>query len=161
MFMHFAECVKCVCMCTVVPKKCIRNLIQVIYCHFQSWTEMLCTVCSVIFKEMVLVTWTNMNSNATLSNCRPVKQNGGGTVAVRATQDNFQVDTIGFWRWCITHRDIGFSDFVHRPDFSQIMKKHNVSETGSVSVLRWGKTPTLLGPLERANLNHSFTLSSF
>jgi hypothetical protein len=28
------------------------------------------------------------------------------------------VDTIGFWRWCITHRDIGFSDFVHRPDFS-------------------------------------------
>jgi hypothetical protein len=34
------------------------------------------------------------------------------------------------------------------------MKKHNVSETGSVSVLRWGKTPTLLGPIERANLNH-------
>jgi hypothetical protein len=33
-------------------------------------------------------------------------------------------------------------------------EKHNVSETGSVSVLRWGKTPTLLGPLERANLNH-------
>jgi hypothetical protein len=26
------------------------------------------------------------------------------------------------------------------------MKKHNVSETGFVSVLRWGKTPTLLGP---------------
>jgi hypothetical protein len=33
-------------------------------------------------------------------------------------------------------------------------KKNNVSETGSVSVFRWGKTPTLLGPLERANLNH-------
>jgi hypothetical protein len=33
------------------------------------------------------------------------------------------------------------------------MKKHNVSETGSVSVLRWEKTPTQLGPLERANLN--------
>jgi hypothetical protein len=33
--------------------------------------------------------------------------------------------------------------------------KHDVSETGSVSVLRWGsgKTPTQLGPLERANLN--------
>jgi hypothetical protein len=26
------------------------------------------------------------------------------------------VDTIGFRRWCITHRDTGFSDFVHRPD---------------------------------------------
>jgi hypothetical protein len=33
-------------------------------------------------------------------------------------------------------------------------EKHNVSGTGSVSVLRWGKTPTLLGPLERANQNH-------
>jgi hypothetical protein len=32
--------------------------------------------------------------------------------------------------------------------------KHNVSETGSVSVLRWGETPILLGPLERVNLNH-------
>jgi hypothetical protein len=39
------------------------------------------------------------------------------------------------------------------------MKKH-VSETGSVSVLKWGKTPTLLGPLERANLNH-WTLREF
>jgi hypothetical protein len=34
------------------------------------------------------------------------------------------------------------------------MKKHNVSETGSVSILKWGKTPTLLGPLERANLKN-------
>jgi hypothetical protein len=52
------------------------------------------------------------------------------------------LDTIRFWRWCIAHRDTGFSDFFR------------VSETGSVSVLRWGKTPTLLGPLERASLNH-------
>jgi hypothetical protein len=40
----------------------------------------------------------------------------------------------------------------------QILKnykiKHYVLETGSVSILRWGETPTLLGPLERANLNH-------
>jgi hypothetical protein len=36
--------------------------------------------------------------------------------------------------------------------FFWIPKKKHVSETGSVSVLRWGKTPTLLGPLERANL---------
>jgi hypothetical protein len=34
-------------------------------------------------------------------------------------------------------------------------RKHNVSETGSVSILRWEeKTPTQLGPLERPNLNH-------
>jgi hypothetical protein len=33
-------------------------------------------------------------------------------------------------------------------------KEHDVSETGSVSVLRWGKKPTLWGPLERASLNH-------
>jgi hypothetical protein len=33
-------------------------------------------------------------------------------------------------------------------------RKHNVSETGSFSVLRCkGKTPTQLGPLYRANLN--------
>jgi hypothetical protein len=34
-------------------------------------------------------------------------------------------------------------------------RKQDVSETGSVSVLRWGrKTPTQLSPLERTNLNH-------
>jgi hypothetical protein len=34
-------------------------------------------------------------------------------------------------------------------------RKHDVSETGSVSVFRWGgKTSTQLGPLERAKLNH-------
>jgi hypothetical protein len=39
-------------------------------------------------------------------------------------------------------------------------RKHSISETGSVSVLRWGgKTPTLLGPLERANLKQSLALS--
>jgi hypothetical protein len=36
------------------------------------------------------------------------------------------------------------------------IKYHNVSETGSVSVLRWmgQDKPTQLGPLERASLNH-------
>jgi hypothetical protein len=34
-------------------------------------------------------------------------------------------------------------------------RKRDVSETGSVCVLRWeGKTPTQLVPLERANLLH-------
>jgi hypothetical protein len=35
-------------------------------------------------------------------------------------------------------------------------KSYNVSETGSVSVLRWmgQDNPTQLGPLERASLNH-------
>jgi hypothetical protein len=34
-------------------------------------------------------------------------------------------------------------------------RKHNVSETGSVSILRRGReTPTLLDPLERFNLSH-------
>jgi hypothetical protein len=35
-------------------------------------------------------------------------------------------------------------------------KSHNVSETGSVSLLRWmgQDNPTQLGPLERASLNH-------
>jgi hypothetical protein len=34
-------------------------------------------------------------------------------------------------------------------------RKHDVSETGSFSVLRWGrKTPTQFDPLERTNFNH-------
>jgi hypothetical protein len=35
-------------------------------------------------------------------------------------------------------------------------KEHNVSETGSSPALRWKgtETHTLLGPFERANLNH-------
>jgi hypothetical protein len=34
-------------------------------------------------------------------------------------------------------------------------RKHDVSETGSLSVFRCGgKTPTQLGPLDGANLNH-------
>jgi hypothetical protein len=33
----------------------------------------------------------------------------------------YVVDTIGFWRWCITRRETGFSDFVHRPD-SKLLK---------------------------------------
>jgi hypothetical protein len=35
-------------------------------------------------------------------------------------------------------------------------RKHDVSETGSVSIFRCGggKTPTHLGPLDRVNLNH-------
>jgi hypothetical protein len=37
-------------------------------------------------------------------------------------------------------------------------RKHDVSEIGSVSVLGYGgKTPTLLGLLERANLDHCIT----
>jgi hypothetical protein len=45
-------------------------------------------------------------------------------------------------------------DIVHRLEFL-ITRRHNVSKSGSVSVSGEGKeTPTLLGPLERANLNH-------
>jgi hypothetical protein len=41
-------------------------------------------------------------------------------------------------------------------------RKHDVSETGPVSVLGEGeKTPTQLGPLERANLNHWITSVRF
>jgi hypothetical protein len=52
--------------------------------------------------------------------------------------------------------------FVSRlcPSFGIInTRKHNVSKTGSISILRWGGTPILLGRIERANLNHWTTLS--
>jgi hypothetical protein len=62
------------------------------------------------------------------------------------------VDSEIFWTWCITLRITGFSNYVHRPVF--YILENNVSETIPVSVLRWRETHTLLGPLERANLNH-------
>jgi hypothetical protein len=44
-------------------------------------------------------------------------------------------------------------DFIHRL-VCERQKYHNVSETGSVSILRWmgQDKPTQLGPLERASL---------
>jgi hypothetical protein len=55
----------------------------------------------------------------------------------------FQTELLGFW----TFPASGILE----------NRKHDVSETGSVSVLRWGgKTPAQLGPLERANLNILF-----
>jgi hypothetical protein len=66
-----------------------------------------------------------------------------------------KVVTIGFWRWCTTFRNIEFSDYIHRPGIKNTNQgKHDVSETASVSVLRCGKNPILLGPLERASPNH-------
>jgi hypothetical protein len=65
-------------------------------------------------------------------------------------------DSKGFWGWCITLRITGILGLFQRPS-SEILKtrKHNVSETGFSSACRWRReTPTLLGPLERANLNH-------
>jgi hypothetical protein len=65
---------------------------------------------------------------------------------VANTSDNIlpskksQTELVGFWTFSI----VWYS------------REHDVSETGSVSVLRWmgqGR-PTQLGPLERANLNH-------
>jgi hypothetical protein len=47
-----------------------------------------------------------------------------------------------------------FLEFINRPEF-QITRKHNVSDTESLSVSRLGVKPTLLGPLETTNLNHS------
>jgi hypothetical protein len=47
-------------------------------------------------------------------------------------------------------------DSVHRLVCGSFTKDHNVSETESVSVLRWmgQRRPTQLGPSERASLNH-------
>jgi hypothetical protein len=52
-------------------------------------------------------------------------------------------ELLGFWHLSI---------FI----YSKNTKERNVSETESVSVINWGEeTPTLLGPLERANLSLS------
>jgi hypothetical protein len=73
------------------------------------------------------------------------------------------VDFEGFWRWCMMYRTMRFIlDFIHRLVY-MTKKYHNVSETGSVSVLRWmgQDRPTQFGPLERASLNHWTSRSSW
>jgi hypothetical protein len=40
-------------------------------------------------------------------------------------QTPLQSDSIGLWRWWITHRINGFSDFVHRPDSKELEDKES------------------------------------
>jgi hypothetical protein len=64
---------------------------------------------------------------------------------------NWEVDSKGFCRRCISLRITGFVDFVHLPLF-EITKRHNVSELDLFrSSVEEGGTATLLGPLERTN----------
>jgi hypothetical protein len=71
--------------------------------------------------------------------------------------NSMELDLKGFWRWCMLYRTIWpFLDSVHRLVCGSFTKDHNVSETGSVSFLRWmgQDRPTQLGPSERVSLNH-------
>jgi hypothetical protein len=68
----------------------------------------------------------------------------------------FSLGVSQLWLW-VVFRITGLADFVHRPDSKQLEEKHYVSETVSVSVLRWGKTPTLLGSLERVSETSCFS----
>jgi hypothetical protein len=56
-----------------------------------------------------------------------------------------------------------FLDSIHRLICGSFTKDHNISETGSVSVLRWmgQDRPTQLGPSEKASLNHWTQTRSF
>jgi hypothetical protein len=36
----------------------------------------------------------------------------------------YDADSIGFWRWCITHKINEVSDFVHRPDSKKLEDKN-------------------------------------
>jgi hypothetical protein len=70
----------------------------------------------------------------------------------------FCTDNVGTQICCFLYRTIWLLlDSIHRLVCGSFTKDHNVSETGSVSVLRWmgqGR-PTQLGLSERATLNHS------
>jgi hypothetical protein len=69
-------------------------------------------------------------------------------------KEGWQVDSEGFWRWCITLRFTGFLDFFHRPVFWKLenttFRKLDLFPSSGVG----GKTPTQLGPLDRDSLNH-------
>jgi hypothetical protein len=54
-----------------------------------------------------------------------------------------------------THRINGFSDFVHRPDSKELEDKNTTFRKLDLFPSSGkGDMHTLLGPLERANLNH-------
>jgi hypothetical protein len=63
------------------------------------------------------------------------------------------MDLKGFWRWCMLYRIHRiFLDFFHRPVFQKTRRFGNwICFRPQVKVGE--KTPTQLGPLERANLN--------
>jgi hypothetical protein len=62
-----------------------------------------------------------------------------------------------FWSVNESPKDLSHSEllvFGLCPSSSILEIRKQCFETGYVSVLRWGKTPILLSPSERANLNH-------
>jgi hypothetical protein len=54
------------------------------------------------------------------------------------TRENHIIASLNIFSVELPYRITGVSDFIHRPDFNNYKKKnkHDVSETGSVSVLR-------------------------
>jgi hypothetical protein len=57
-----------------------------------------------------------------------------------------------FWRWCITLSMTEFLDFIHRLEF-EILENTTFRKLDLFpSSGEGGKTPTVLGPIKRANL---------
>jgi hypothetical protein len=61
--------------------------------------------------------------------------------------------SIGFWRWCITHRINGFSDFVHRLDSKELEDKNTTfrkldlfSSSGEGRHIQWLTLALSKGP---------------
>jgi hypothetical protein len=75
--------------------------------------------------------------------------------ALKTQNDNCNFRYCICWiQWCIPLRITGFIDFVHHQEL-YIVRKHNVSETGLVSIFgEERETPPLLDPLERDNLGY-------
>jgi hypothetical protein len=76
--------------------------------------------------------------------------------------DLFEITLICFWYFMIlrcllkTKATLRITGFVNLADCLVFPREKNVSESGSVSALRWkdGQALTHFGPLERANVNH-------
>jgi hypothetical protein len=59
------------------------------------------------------------------------------------------VDSKGFWRWTITQRITGFFNFSHHPVILE-NRKHDVSETGTVSLHKWEENTYSVGSLRKS-----------
>jgi hypothetical protein len=155
-------------LCNTVTKACSscaslllakHNTLSATITYISDWTASLHTAWEQ---------WTSLNERWLICAVpteweKPACQHRGPIFIRREVETCALINCKRFLRRCIILCGDGFMDFIHRPKIKilQILNNwnHNVSEAGSASIFRRmegekRRTPTLLGPLDRASLHH-------